>query len=508
MNLSTARFTNRGKEIAVRKVAGASRATLVKQFLIEVLLVTILSVILSIAFVNLLIPAFNSFTEKHLTFNIHTDYRIWTGILLMIVIVTLLAGLYPALFQSGLNPLSLLKSRIQLGRGNISLRRSLVVFQFMISIVLIAATIIIYEQMQYVNNKDMGFDKEKLVVIDISSGEVSHSDAIVKAEFAKLAQVRSVSKTFTVPGALKTIPVVKVNTDNSNPTSGKDMYFFGVDDQFLSTYNIKLLKGRNFFSSGNTDPSAVLINETAAKELGITDALGQPITILSAKFGGDNRSAVVKPFTVNVAGIVKDFNFQSLHEPLAPMVIGFEKSLGMSFGHFTVKLAGGDIDATLKKMDAILHSIDQNHVFQYRFLDKQWELLYRDDKIRQTIFLAVALLAIFIAALGLLGLTIYAAEQRVKEIGIRKVLGASVSGIVLMLSKDFLKLVLISAVIAIPVAWFFMHKWLEDFAYRINIQWWVFALSALLAIVIAMATISLQVVKAAIANPVRSLRTE
>ena len=286
------------------------------------------------------------------------------------------------------------------------------------------------------------------------------------------------------------------------------MYFFGVDGQFLSTYNIKLLKGRNFFSSGNADSSAVLINETAAKELGITDALGQPITILSAKIGGDNRSAVDKPFTVTVAGIVKDFNFQSLHEPLAPMVIGFEKNLGISFGYFTVKLTGGDFDATLKKMNAILHSIDQDHLFEYHFLDKQWELLYREDKIRQTIFLVIALLAIFIAALGLLGLTIYAAEQRVKEIGIRKVLGASVSGIVLMLSKDFLKLVLIAAVIAIPIAWFFMHKWLEDFAYRININWWVFVLSALAAIIIAMATICLQVVKAAIANPVSSLRAE
>ena len=286
--------------------------------------------------------AFNSFTEKHLTLNTHTDYRVWTGIFLTLVIVTLLAGLYPALFQSGLNPLALLKSKIQLGRGNISLRRSLVVFQFMISIVLIAATIIIYEQMQYVNTKDMGFNKDKLVVIDINSGAVGRSAATIKDEFAKLAQIKSVSKTYTVPGAWKAIPVVKVNTDNSNPTSGKDMYYFGVDGQFLSTYNIKLVKGRNFYSSGNADSSAVLINETAAKELGITEAQGQVITILSAKLGGDNRTVVDKPFTATVAGIVKDFNFQSLHEPLAPMVIGFEKDLDMSFGYFTVKLAGGD----------------------------------------------------------------------------------------------------------------------------------------------------------------------
>jgi putative ABC transport system permease protein len=508
MNLSTARFTNRGKEIAVRKVAGASRATLVKQFLVEVLLVTVLSVFLSIVLVNLLLPAFNSFTEKHLTVNIHTDYRIWTGIFLMIVMVTLLAGLYPALFQSGLNPLSLLKSKIQLGRGNISLRRSLVVFQFMISIILIAATIIIYDQMQYVNNKDMGFDRDKLVVIDINSGRVRHSAATIKAEFVKLSQVKSVSVTTRVPGEWKTIPSVKVNTDNSNPTNGKDMYFFGVDDQFLSTYNINLLKGRNFFSSGNADSSAVLINETAAKELGITDALSQAITIPSAKSGGDNRSGIDKPYHVRVAGIVKDFNFQSLHEPLAPMVLGFQNNPVQGIDYFTVKLTGGNVDVTLKKMNAVLQSIDQDHLFEYHFLDKQWDLLYREDKIRQTIFLVVALLAIFIAALGLLGLTIYAAEQRVKEIGIRKVLGASVRGIVLMLSKDFLKLVLIAAIIAVPVAWFFMHKWLEDFAYRIDINGWVFVLSALAAIIIAMATIGLQVVKAAIANPVTSLRSE
>jgi putative ABC transport system permease protein len=205
---------------------------------------------------------------------------------------------------------------------------------------------------------------------------------------------------------------------------------------------------------------------------------------------------------------VKDFNFQSLHEPLAPMVIGFQNNPVHNIDYFTVKLTGGNIDATLKQMDAILHSIDQNHLFEYHFLHKQWDLLYRDDKIRQTIFLVISLLAIFIAALGLLGLTIYAAGQRVKEIGIRKVLGASIGSIVLMLSKDFLKLVLIASVIAFPVAWFAMNKWLQDFAYRININWWIFILSALAAIIIAIMTISFQAIKAAMANPVKSLRTE
>ncbi len=508
MNLSTAWFTNRGKEIAVRKVTGASRTKLVGQFLTEVLLVTLLSVLLSIGIVNMLLPAFNAFTEKQLTFNLQTDYRIWIGISLMMAIVTLLAGLYPALFQSSLNPLSLLKSRVQPGKGNILLRRSLVVFQFMVSIVLIAATIIIYEQMQYVNNKDMGFDKEKLVVIDINGGYVRRSAATIKNEFSKLAQVRSVTATSRVPGEWKTIPSVKVNLGNNDPANAHDMYFFGVDDQFLSTYNIKLLQGRNFISAGNADSTTVLLNETAAKILGITDARGQVITIPAVTFGGDNRSSLEQPFTATVAGIVKDFNFQSLHDPLAPMILGYQNNPVHGIDYFTVKLTGGDIDATLKKMDGILRSVEQDHLFEYHFLDRQWDLLYRDDKIRQSIFLAVSLLAILIAALGLLGLTIYAAEQRIKEIGIRKVLGANVTGIVAMLSKEFLKLVVIAALIATPLAWYFMHQWLDDFAYRINIGWRVFALSALVAIFIAMATISWHVVKAAVANPVKSLRAD
>ena len=507
INLATARFTNRGKEIAIRKVSGASRLSLTKQFLAEALLITIFSAVVSIVLANILLPVFNAFTEKNLTINFHTDYRIWIGVFLVITVVTLIAGLYPALFQSGLNPLSLLKGKIQPGRGNISLRRSLVVFQFAVSIVLIAATIVIYRQMQYVNNKDMGFDKDKLVVIDINSGKVRRGAETIKDEFSKLSQVKTVAVTSRVPGEWKSIPTVKVATGNNASPEGKDMYFLGADDKFLSTYNIKLLKGRNFFSPGNADSASVLINETAAKELGISDATGQWITIPSVNFGGD-FSKLDKPFVASIRGIVKDFNFQSLHEPLAPMVIGFQNNPVHSIDYFTVKLTGGNIDATLKQMDAILHSIDQNHLFEYHFLDKQWDLLYRDDTIRQTIFLVISLLAIFIAALGLFGLTIYAAEQRVKEIGIRKVLGASISNIVLMLSKDFLKLVLIASVIAFPVAWFAMNKWLQDFAYRININWWVFILSALAAVTIAMVTISFQAIKAAIANPVESLRTE
>ena len=507
MNLTTARFINRTKEIAVRKVAGASRKSLVSQFLAEALLVTILSVVFACILTKVLLPAFNSFTEKKLTLGTGTDYRIWVGIILMITIVSLLSGLYPAVFQSGLKPLSLLKNKIQPGKWNISLRRSLVVFQFTLSIIMIVATIVVYQQMKYINSKNMGFNKDRMVVVDINSGKIRRSAETIKAEFGKISRVADVCVTSRVPGEWKNIPTVKIKTNNTTTADGKDMYFLGVDDRFLATYNIALVKGRNFYSGSNADSSTVLINETAAKELGITEPSGQQITVPSANFGGD-FFPLDQPFVATVAGIVKDFNFQSLHEPLAPMVLAFQKNPVHNIDYFTARLGKGDINATLKQMDAILHSIDQNHLFEYHFLDKQWELFYRDDKIRQTIFLVIAMLAVFIAGLGLFGLTTYAAEQRVKEIGIRKVLGASVQSIVAMLSKDFLKLVLIASVIAFPIAWFSMNKWLEDFAYRINISGWVFVLSALTAVIIAMVTISFQAIKAALENPVKSLRTE
>jgi putative ABC transport system permease protein len=280
-----------------------------------------------------------------------------------------------------------------------------------------------------------------------------------------------------------------------------------VDEAFLKTYEVALVKGRNFMTGSLADSSSVMINEAAAKILGITDPSGQLIEIPAVSFGGD-FSALDQPFRCSVNGIVKDFNFQSLREPLAPMVLAFQNNPIHNIDYFTASVSPGDLSATLKQMDGVLHSIDQNHLFEYHFLDKQWELFYREDNIRQTIFLVMAILAIIIACLGLFGLATYAAEQRTKEIGIRKVLGASVNGIVVMLSKDFLKLVMIAAVVAFPVAWLVMNKWLQDFAYRIHIQWWVFAIVLLLAGCIAFITVSFQAIKAAVTNPVKSLRTE
>jgi putative ABC transport system permease protein len=507
MNLTTARFANRAKEIAVRKVAGASQKNLAAQFLAEAFLLTTIAMLLALISAKILLPAFNDFTQKQLALGSETDFRIWLGMGFIIVFVSLISGIYPAIFQARLKPLLLLKSKINIGKGNISLRRSLVVFQFTLSIVMIVATIVAYMQMQYVNTKDMGFKKDQLVVVDINSGKVRRSADIIKSEFAKLPQVQDVSVSSRVPGEWKNLPKVEVKKQGESSTKNNDAFFIGVDEQFLKTYEVALVKGRNFRAGDASDSSSVLINEAAAKQLGITEAAGQVIEIPTVNFGGD-FSSLDKPFYASVIGIVKDFNFQSLHQSLSPMILAYQRNPIHNIDYFTARVKTGDISATLKQMDAVLHNIDQNHLFEYHFLDKQWDLFYSEDKVRQTIFIGMAILAILIACLGLFGLATYAAEQRIREIGIRKVLGSSVRAIVFMLTKDFLKLIIIAAVIACPVAWFAMNKWLQDFAYRVDIQWWVFIAAALLATFIALVTVSFQAIKAAIANPVKSLRTE
>lgn len=505
MNLSTALFSRRAKEIGVRKVTGASRRSLASQFMAESFLMTLIAFVLAFVLIQLLLPSFNAFTEKELSLGFKTDYRIWLGVIGVVILAGGLSGLYPALFQSRLKPLELFKNKLPVGKESISLRRFLVVFQFTVSIIMILATLVVYLQLQYINTKDMGFTKSQLVVIDINSGEVRQGAETIKNEFARLPQVREVTVSSRVPGEWKNLPKVKVK--QANALQENEMFFLAVDDRFLSTYEIDLLDGRSFINGSMADSSAVMLNETAARELGITEASDQLIQIPAAIFGG-SLEPISRPYQVRVVGIVKDFNFQSLREPLMPMVLAHQKNPVQSIDYFTVRLESGGLSATLEQLGAVLNQIDQNHLFEYHFLDSQWELFYREDKIRETIFLLGAGLAILIGCLGLFGLATFAAEQRRKEVGIRKVLGASVPGLVLMLSKDFLKLVLLAALIAFPIAWYAMNQWLQDFAYRIDLSWWIFVLAGIGALLIAFLTVSFEAIKAAVANPVKNLRTE
>ncbi len=500
MNLTTASFTRRSKEIAVRKVAGALRYNLIAQFLSEAVLTTFISLAIALVSVKFILPAFNEFAGKKFTLGVGTDYRIWMGVGIIVVLVSVLSGIYPALFQSGLKPLQLLKNKIKVGKVNISLRRSLVVFQFTLSIIMIIVTLVVYQQMKYINKKDLGFTKEQLLVVDINSGSVRRNAELIRNEFEKLAQVKDVSITSRVPGEWKNLRKVKVSDRQAGTAEVNEMYFLGVDDQFLKTYEITLAQGRNFMHGSTADSASVMINQTAAKKMGITEANGQ---LIEMPF-----SAKKPPFVARLVGIVEDFNFQSLHEPLAPMVLGFRSNPVQLVDYFTARVEPQNMAATIKQMEAVLYKIDPTHLFEYHFLDKQWELFYADDKVKQTIFLAAAALAILIACLGLFGLATYTAQQRIKEIGVRRVLGASMQSIVAMLSKEFLLLVLVAALIAFPIGWWFTHQWLDAFAYRVEVGWWIFLMAGALAMVIAMITISYQAIQAAMANPVKSLKNE
>ncbi|OIN55769.1 hypothetical protein BLX24_28290 [Arsenicibacter rosenii] len=507
MNLATARAANRSKEIGVRKANGAFRSHLIGQFLTESLVVTAVAFLLAILAVNLVLPAFNEFTGKDLSLGFRTDYRIWLLAVTALVITSLLSGSYPAFLLSRFSPLLLLKSVRFSNKSDLSLRKSLVVFQFTISVVMMVSTIVLYRQVRFANNKDLGFKKDLLLVVDINSGKVRNGAATIQAEFGKLPSVEQVSVTSRVPGEWKNIPLVKIKQEGST-REPQIAYILGVDEQFNQTFAVRLLKGRNF--AGLADSSSVILNETAAKALHIKEPSEQLIDIPAMAFGGSFMPVYEtnQSFKVRVIGIVNDFHFQSIREKIAPMVLAYQRNPVTTIDYFTARVDGHDIPATLAAMNKIMTGIDPAHLLEYHFLDDQLALFYQEDQRRETMLIWVSLATIFIACLGLFGLATYAAEQRIKEIGVRKVLGASTFSLTALLSGDFLKLVLIANAIAFPVAWWATNKWLEEFAYHIEVEWWMFLVSGLAAIFIALLTVSYQAIKAAMVNPVKSLRSE
>ncbi|WP_336517743.1 ABC transporter permease [Pollutibacter soli] len=508
MNLTTARASGRLKEIGVRKSIGALRNHLTRQFLLESLLVTFIAFIFSIGLVNLLLPAFNQFTGKALSLGVYTDYRIWLLAVLFALGTGLLAGSYPALMLSRFRPAILLKGIKLRSQGDLSLRKGLVIFQFAISIVMIIGTIVLVQQVRYLNNTHLGFNKDLLVVIDVNTSKARSNFEAIKSDMAAIPSVKNVSVTSRVPGEWKTLQTIKVRTQGNTEQTGIS-YMFGADKDFLKTFEVQLIQGRNF--SSPADSSSILINETAAKMLGITTASGQTVEIPEVnRYGGTftpvNNENV--PFTPTVVGIVRDFHFQSLRDKIEPLVLTYNHNPLQLIDYYSVRIDGSDIQGTLEKLKAIMVSNDKEEPFEYHFLDEQLALFYTEDARRQTLLIWMAFASIFIACLGLFGLATYSAEQRIKEIGVRKVLGASVFNVSSLLSKDFLKLVLIANGIAFPVAWWAINRWLQEYAYHVDIEWWVFVFSGCAAIAIALLTVSFQSIRAAMMNPVKSLRTE
>lgn len=505
-NLTTARASGRVKEIGVRKAVGAVRSNVVGQFLVESLLTTVLSFILGVIIVNLLLPAFNQFAGKQLTLGISTSYRFWLIAAASILVTGFLAGGYASLLLSRLKPVALLKGfKIQRG-ADLSVRKGLVIFQFAISTIMIIGTIVLFMQVRYLNNTDLGFSKELMVVIDVNVTKARTNYEVLKNEISKISAVKDVSVTSRVPGEWKIFPRVKIRTQGATDDY-QTAYFFGADKDFLKTYEVSLAQGRNFDT--RADSSGIIINETAARMLNVTEAAGQVMDVGHVSRGGAFRPMNADtPYSPRIIGIVKDFHFQSLRDKIEPLIIAFNENPIYPIDYYSVKISSADIPGTLEKLKAVMLRNDPEEPFEYHFLDDQLALFYVEDERRQTLLGWVALATIFIACLGLFGLATYSAEQRVKEIGVRKVLGATMLNVVTLLSMDFIKLVLMANAIAFPIAWWAANRWLQEYAYHIDLKWWVFLLAAIMASMIALMTVSYQAFKAARTNPVKSLRSE
>ena len=506
-NLTTARASGRLKEIGVRKTIGAIRSSLIGQFLIESLITTVIAFVLAVLIVNLLLPAFNNFANKQLSLGISIDYRFWLLAISLVAAMGFLSGGHAAVLLSRLKPVLLLKGLKIQSTGDLSVRKGLVIFQFTISTVIIIGTVVLLLQVRYLNNTDLGFNKDLMVVIDVNTGTARADFEVIKNEMAKVPAVKNVSVTSRVPGEWKMFRRVKVKNEGSTDDY-LETYLFGADADFIKTYGITLLKGRNFNSLH--DSSSIIINETYARMFNITEPHEQIVEIGAVSRGGafSPLNDENTPFKPRVIGIVKDFHFQSLRDKIQPLILAYIQNPIHRVDYYSVKIASADIQETLDKLKAIMVKADPDEPFEYHFLDEQLARFYVEDERRQTLLGWVAVGAIFIACLGLFGLATYSAEQRVKEIGVRKVLGATVLNLICLLSKDFIALVLIANVIAFPIAWGATNAWLQEYAYHIELEWWVFVLAGVLATVIAALTVSYQAIKAAMSNPVKCLRSE
>jgi len=491
INLSTAKSANRAKEVGLRKVIGSHRSSLIKQFLTESLLFSFLSFALGMLLAWAILPYFNMLSAKSLTIP-WTAWWLAPLMFLSAVIIGVVAGLYPSLYLSSFKPIMVLKGQLSRGSKSSILRNGLVVFQFTTSIILIISTAVIYNQVHFILNKKLGYNKDQVVLLH---GANTIGDGVkgLKTALLKLPQVQSVSISDYLP-----IANTKRNGNSfwiagkQNTDEGVDTQVWQVDDDYVRTLGMKIVTGRNFNPAMPSDSQALVINQTLVKKLGLKDPVGKRIA------NGNT--------TFSVIGVVQDFNFESLHDDIGGLVM----RLGNSPSIVSVKVNTAAMSGTIASISATWKKFAPGQPIRYTFLDENFANMYADVQRMAAIFTSFAILAIIIACLGLFGLSAFMAEQRCKEIGIRKVLGASVSNITALMSKDFVKLVVIAIVIASPIAWWAMSKWLEDFVYsnRTTIGWWVFVLAGAVAVMIALLTVSFQSIKAALMNPVKAIKTE
>ncbi|MFN8353104.1 MAG: ABC transporter permease [Spirosomataceae bacterium] len=491
-NLSIARSVKRAKEVGVRKAMGSARFQLVKQFLSESVLMSFCAMLLALVLIVVLLPFFNQLASKQLSFDHLLNYKFILAMLLLVFMVGIVAGIYPSFFLSSFNPIKVLKGSIGTGKNQSLLRSSLIVFQFFVSTALICSTIIVYQQLNYMQNKKLGYDKEQVLFLPDGRLMGQNQDAF-KQQVLQDSRVISASIARSIPGDnfMDGTQVHPVNKDGVGTEIHMNIYH--VDYEYLKTLGMQIKQGRYFSKEFASDSNAVVINEAAAKELGWGQVNPVGRTIVRS---GQQEFKIV--------GVVNDFNYTSAKQKIAPLMM----MLGGNYGGLVIKIKTDDVTKFLSELKGKWDAFSPQGPLSYVFLDDKFASLYATEVRTQQIFSAFALIAIIIASLGLFGLSAFVIEQRTKEIGIRKVLGASVAGVTTLLSKDFLKFVAIAIVIASPFAYYFMEWWLQDFAYRIHIEWWVFVLAGAMSMLIAVLTVSYQSVKAALMNPVKSLKTE
>ncbi|PVD53651.1 hypothetical protein DC498_03810 [Terrimonas sp.] len=489
MNLATARSGKRAKEIGLRKVIGAMRWSLIWQFLGEALLITFFSITAAFLIVVLMLPLFNSLTGKQLTLPIE-DPVFWLSLLGLLAGTGLIAGSYPALFLSSLNPLKVLKGKLKFGWAPVFFRQGLVVFQFSLSILLIVGMIVIYRQMDYIQSKNLGYDRENLIYIPIE-GSLADRYSSFKEQVQQLPGVMGISK-------MRNSPTVIEHHNNSIGWPGKapDLTVSFADGvvgyDFIKTMKLSLKEGRDFSKEFGLDSANFILNETAVKKMGFENPVGQTVT------WGNHPGKII--------GVLKDFHFNSMHQAIEPLILRVDED--WSWGTILVRTKPRETKEAIAGLEKLCKTINPKFPFTYQFSDLEFEKLYRSEQVVSKLSNIFAFLAIFISCLGLFGLAAFTAEQRTKEIGVRKVLGASVSNILTLLVSNFLKPVGIALIIAFPLAWYIMHKWLMDFQYKINMGVDIFLLAGILTFLIAIFTVAFQSIKSALANPVKNLRVE
>lgn len=495
INMATSKAMSRAREIGARKVAGAAKRQLVIQFLTESFVVAFVAMILSVGLMDFCLPYFNEITGKK--FDITTDnlQQYLYPLLGLTILIALLSGSYPAFYLARLKPVSSLKGKLVMNTGRVRLREALVVFQFALTVIMIVSTLVVGEQLKYIREKDMGYDKDQLMVIDINSGNVREKFEAMKNEYAKIPGISSVAVSSRVPGEWKNI--VQLYGKTPQRADSVQTYFMGFDEDMLETYRFHLAEGSYFPHNQLTDSTHIILNESAVKAFALEQPIGATISLNGN--GGKLNATVI--------GVLKDFNFQSLHQKVAPIVIGAWNNPIHSIDYFTLKINGNREDV-IAAATAVHNQFDQHTPIEYHFLNEQLNSYYQAEVRAGQIFRMGGVLSIFVACLGLFGLATYNIERRMKEMGIRKVLGATGANLFMLLSSSFAMQVGIAFVLAAPLAYFIMTEWLDAFAYRTSIHSGIFFLAGLMVLAIALLTISYRTLQAVYANPVKSLKEE